>query len=197
MYESWPLRRELSNSLLDHLAGRARRVLIYVRKLATSTWASGFAFGHLKGRWPLVYVCESWPLWRGLPNSLFDHLAERARRALVYVYESRPLRRELSFSVWPHNYLVTWSYCLWASRCNARSVYVKAGHFNVGFHSLFDHCLATWSFSHVVLLFVSIAMRCSICVCERNALLLLCRWDCSALLTSIACRRFVASTSYR
>ena len=74
---------------------------------------------------------------------------------------------------------------------------IKADYFNMSFHSLFNHlveqarwalicvwklitstwafihCLITWSSSHVILLFVSIAMQCSICVCEHNALLLL------------------------
>jgi len=145
----------------------------------------------------LIYVIKSWLLQRELSNLLFNHLAERAKWTLIYITKSWSLWRELSFAVWSHDYLVTWFYCLWASRCNAQSVYVKADHFNMSFHSLFDHCLITWSFSHMILLFVSIAMRCSICVCEHNALLLLCWWDCSALLTSIACRRFVVSISYR
>ncbi len=36
---------------------------------------------------------------------------------------------------------------------------VKADHFNVSFRSLFDH---------MILLFVSIVMQFSICVCEHN-----------------------------
>ncbi len=36
---------------------------------------------------------------------------------------------------------------------------VKADHFNVSFRSLFDH---------MILLFVSIVMQISICVCEHN-----------------------------
>ncbi len=39
--------------------------------------------------------------------------------------ESWSLRRELSFVVWSHDHLITWSCCLWASQCNAQSVYVS------------------------------------------------------------------------
>ncbi len=39
-----------------------------------------------RARWALIYVCESWPLRRGLSNSLRGHLAERARWALVCMY---------------------------------------------------------------------------------------------------------------
>ena len=86
-----------------------------------------------RARWALIYVCESWPLRRGLPSLLRDHLAGRARWALVYVCESWPLRCGLPFAVWPHGHLATWTCCLWASRRDARSMYVEAGHFDVGF----------------------------------------------------------------
>jgi len=66
---------------------------------------------------------KSWPLRRGLPNSLYDHLADRARWAF--------------------------GLCMWKL---ATSTWASV------------RCSATWSSSHVNLLFVSIASRCSISI---------------------------------
>jgi len=91
-------------SLFDHLVKQTRWALSYL-------WAS-----RCDAR--SVY-CESWSLRHELLNLLFDHLAERARRAIDVLWKLITL-------TWAFvRCLITWSCCLWASQCDAWSVYVS------------------------------------------------------------------------
>ncbi len=45
-------------------------------------------------RWALIYVDESWSLWRELSSSLYDHSAERTKWALIYVFVTHVNRSE-------------------------------------------------------------------------------------------------------
>ncbi len=53
-------------------------------------------FDHLveQTRWALIYVDESWLLWRELLSSLYDYSAERTKWALIYVFATYVNRSE-------------------------------------------------------------------------------------------------------
>jgi len=45
-------------------------------------------------RWALIYVDESWSLWRELSSSLYDHSAEWTKWSLIYVFVTHVNRSE-------------------------------------------------------------------------------------------------------
>jgi len=209
--ESWSLQCELSSSLYDHSAEWTKWVLIYV----SATHVNRLENRKID-RFTALHRCVcaqklscafAMTVWM-----LYISCSVCAKTLLsFYVYEQRLCRVFTVYVIamhvnWPENAKNQSIYCI-TSVCictKAESclciiyIYVvyELQHVCKDVAVILCMCKLQRADDHVV---IASLFNCVWVQCVNKALLLLCQywWDYSALLTSIACRRFVVSILYR